>query len=67
MVKIHDRALEYENSLYSDLDMLTDYRCKMKKKEDIIFLLPCLNALQQDIEFFREWIMEQRGEQEEKN
>lgn len=60
LVKIHDMCLERENDLALDIDMLADKRVEAYESRDKdIFkeILPVLNAITEDVERYREYIL----------
>lgn len=62
LVKIHDMCLEHENDLALDIDMLEDKRVEAydSRDEDIFKeILPVLNAITEDAERYREYILSQ--------
>lgn len=60
LAKIHDMCLEHEWNIDSDVEMLGDKRIKAyesRDKEDFREILPVLNAIEQDVESYREYIL----------
>lgn len=60
LVKIHDMCLKRENDLALDIDMLVDKRVEAydSRDEDIFKeILPVLNAITEDAERYREYIL----------
>ncbi|MCX4351739.1 MAG: hypothetical protein OSJ60_08880 [Lachnospiraceae bacterium] len=60
LVKIHDMCLERENDLALDIDMLADKRVEAyeSRNEDVFKeILPVLNAITEDVERYREYIL----------
>jgi len=63
LAKLHDDALDYENDIEMDVEMLCEVRMRMYSKRDCRILeeiLPALNALVRDIDAYRTWVMKQR-------
>lgn len=62
LAKLHDDALDYENDIEMDVEMLREVRMRMYSKRDCGILeeiLPALNVLVRDIDAYRTWVMEQ--------
>lgn len=60
--KLHDEALDYENAITIDTELLSDLRVKMYDEQDKSVLrevVPVLNAILSDAEKYKDWIMEQ--------
>lgn len=65
LAKLHDDALDYENDIEMDVEMLREVRRRMYSKRDCWILeeiMPALNALVRDIDTYRTWVMKQRDE-----
>ena len=60
LAKIHDMCLKHELDIALDMEMLGDKRIKAyesRDKEDFREILPVLNAIEQDAESYREYIL----------
>ncbi len=60
LAKIHDMCLEYELAIDSDVDMLAAKRIKAyesKDKEVFREILPALNAVIEDVEKYKDYIL----------
>lgn len=62
LAQLHDDALDYEQSIEIDVEMLSETRLKMCRENDVEILkqiIPALNALIHDAERYKEWILKQ--------
>ena len=62
IIELHDEVLEYETSLKSDVEALSDLRERMYRdndKEDLKLMIPVLNSMLYDVEKCKSWIEEQ--------
>lgn len=65
IAKLYDEAFEHEYNIMSDVEMLTDVRLKMYRNNDtgtLKEIFPVLNAIQHDVEVYREWLKEQTND-----
>ena len=62
LAKIHDEALEYELEILNSAEELTELRVKMCKHKDpkrLMYILPVLNCLMDEVSEYKLWIKEQ--------
>jgi len=60
LAKIHDICLEYESTLAEDVEELENKRIKAyRSRDEDVFkeILPVLNAIVEDVERYREYIL----------
>lgn len=62
VAQLHDNALDYEQNIEIDVEMLSEARLKMYRENDAEILkqiVPALNTIIHDAERYREWILKQ--------
>lgn len=59
LAKIHDKALNHEHDILIHTEQLSELRIKMyekRDKEELVYIIPVLNALISEAKKYKEWI-----------
>lgn len=62
VAQLHDDALNYEQNIEIDVEMLSEARVRMWRENDVEILkqvVPALNTIIHDAERYKEWILKQ--------